>query len=74
MPKRGKGCYSSFFPDAWDEERTLEEIAYAFGNKKPIPGFKQKFLGQSTDGITIEILIDEAGNIASAFPHFPNTP
>lgn len=71
LPKEANDGYSSFFPDAWDEERTLEEIAYALGNKRPVGNSSSVFDGFSTDGIPIRIILDESGNVFTAFPFFP---
>jgi hypothetical protein len=63
--------YSTFFPDSWDEERTLKEIAYAFGNRISVTDRTSQFIGKTTEGIQVFMQLDSNGKIVSAFPNFP---
>jgi len=69
--KRDNDGYSTFFPDSWDEERTLKEITFAFGNKVGELCRSSQFKGKTTEGIEIFFHLDSNGKIVSAFPNFP---
>jgi len=48
---------STFFPRNWSKERILEEIAFAFKNKRPDTSSPVHFRGVSTNNIEIEFVI-----------------
>ena len=83
-----KGCYKAtikfpngqtkpkdFFPDEWDEIKTIKEIEHAFGNKVEKPNWPSgQYLGKSsvnTGEIPIRIQVVN-GKITSAYPYFGN--
>jgi hypothetical protein len=66
--------YSTFFPDNWDEVKTMDKIKEAANNK--IDDLYQDakvytFIGQTSEGIKIRITIwKKYDNIYSAFPDY----
>ena len=78
-----QGCYKAtvkfpngqtkpkdFFPDEWDEIKTIQEVETAFGNKVPKPEWGSgQFLGTSSEGIPIRIQVAN-GKVTSAYPYF----
>ena len=69
IPKKTNGGYSTFFPDNWDQIRTMDEIAHA---KKALTLVKgNEYAGFSVDGlIEIRMYLKDDGTIISAFPKF----
>ncbi|GEM_PF-1646622 len=64
-----RGGYSTFFPDSWNQQKVLEEIAYAYKNRIPVSG--NIFEGTSIDGlIKIQMYLRSDKSIISAFPVF----
>lgn len=63
--KRNNGGFASLFPENWSQQRMMEEIAFAFKNKKALSNIKYK--GKSTNGIDI-IFIIKNGIIKTVYP------
>jgi hypothetical protein len=62
-------CRSTFFPKHWSPQQVVDSINEAFYNKKFVEGTKNTFRGQTTEGLKIEMYIDNVtGQIISAFP------
>jgi hypothetical protein len=57
---------STFFPDAWTREQVLAAIREAYLN--PIEKTGGKIVGKTASGMRIQIYLDRAGDIATAFP------
>jgi hypothetical protein len=66
---RPKTKASSFFPDDWDQMKTMENIMHAWENHVPVPGTSNTYKGFSIDGnIEIHMYLRPDGSIQSAFP------
>jgi hypothetical protein len=60
---------STFFPDDWDQIKTMENITHAWESADKVPGTTNVYRGLSIDGnITIEMYLRPDGSIISAFP------
>ncbi|HRK82974.1 MAG TPA: EndoU domain-containing protein, partial [Saprospiraceae bacterium] len=58
----------TFFPDHWDEIKTIQEIEFAFANRTQPQGFPSgHYLGFSREGVPIRIVFSN-NKINSAFP------
>ncbi|MFM8913509.1 MAG: EndoU domain-containing protein [Flammeovirgaceae bacterium] len=66
IAKVSNGGYSTFFPETWGEEKTLEAIKEVYNNKRKING--DLYEGKTKDGIAIQFYAKPDGFIASAFP------
>ena len=57
------------FPKDWDQQRILEEIAYAWENKIQHinPRMSHIFIGKSSNGIEIEFIVRN-GAIKTVYP------
>lgn len=66
ITKVSNGGYSTFFPEDWSEEKTLEAISEAYRGKRKVNG--ELYEGKTKDGITIQFYAKPDGFIASAFP------
>lgn len=62
-----KGSLSTFFPDSWNHEKVLIEISHAMENKMLVAGFANKYRGTTSNGITIEMFINN-GILDTAYP------
>lgn len=63
-----KRSISSFFPDNWPPEKIDMAIHEAYLNRVPDPaGSAGSFLGTS-NGVTIQIIVDSRGAIVTAYP------
>jgi Bacterial EndoU nuclease len=58
--------YSTFFPEDWSEEKTIEAIKEAYKNKRNVNG--ELWEGKTNDGIIIQFYAKRDGTIASAYP------
>lgn len=68
IDKMDNGGYSSFFPNSWTKDRIMEEIAFAWKNRKIIDQSKlYEFTGKTTTGQYI-IFIERNGEIKTVFP------
>ncbi len=63
---------STFFPDAWTREQVLAAIREAYLN--PIERSEGKIIGKTAGGVRIQMYLDRAGNIATAFPLLEERP
>lgn len=61
-----KSKESTFFPDSWSKDKIQAEMAHALNNKTSLGG--NKYRGTMSDGTSLTIYLDEAGNVSSAFP------
>jgi hypothetical protein len=66
IAKVSNGGYSTFFPEGWSEEKTMDAIKEAYRGKRRING--ELFEGKTKEGITIQFYAKPDGFIASAFP------
>jgi hypothetical protein len=66
ITKVSNGGYSTFFPEDWSEEKTIEAIKEAYRSKRRVNS--ELFEGKTKDGITIQFYAKPDGFIASAFP------
>ncbi|MCM3015401.1 T7SS effector LXG polymorphic toxin [Bacillus subtilis] len=57
---------SSFFPKEWNRVDVLKAIDEAYQNKKKIGA--NKFIGENSTGIKIEMFLNKDGSIATAYP------
>ncbi len=57
---------SSFFPKEWNRVDVLKAIDEAYQNKKKIGA--NKFIGENSTGIKIEMFLNKDGTIATAYP------
>jgi hypothetical protein len=53
-------------PDSWSNQKIQAEIAHGLHNKTPLGG--NKYQGTLSDGTSLTIYLDDAGNVTSAFP------
>lgn len=58
--------YSTFFPEDWSEEKTIEAIQEAYQNKRLVNG--ELYKGKTTEGIILQFYAKPDGTIASAYP------
>lgn len=49
-----KDGYSSFFPDAWDKNRIISEIKFAYENASFLSNRNNRWEGSSSTGFTIQ--------------------
>ncbi|MCM3667906.1 EndoU domain-containing protein [Mesobacillus maritimus] len=61
-----KVAKSSFFPKEWNRVDVLKAIDEAYQNKKQIGS--NKYIGETSSGIKIEMYINRDGSIATAYP------
>lgn len=65
--------YSSFFPKNWNETKIIEEIAFAYQNRVPVPGRNLVFRALTSDGkIEIEMFLKPDNSLITAFPSVNN--
>ncbi|MEG7378789.1 T7SS effector LXG polymorphic toxin [Bacillus subtilis] len=57
---------SSFFPKEWNRVDVLKAIDEAYQNKKKIGA--NKFIGENSTGIKIEMFLNKDGSITTAYP------
>ena len=69
VPKKGAGK-STFFPPSWSKEKIMQEIERAHANKVFKTGSNNTYIGTASDGSSIQMFVDGAGKIISAFPTF----
>lgn len=62
-----KNAFSTFFPRTWSPQQTVNEINYAYKNKKNIHG---KIIGQTKDGIKVVFRLNKQNKIISAYPEY----
>lgn len=66
-----KWTESTFFPDDWDDVDVILAIEDAYKVKRPDPlGGANAFIGTTSDGIEIKIIVDNAGKIRTAYPNY----
>lgn len=58
--------YSTFFPEDWSDEKTIEAIEEAYQNKRLVNN--ELYEGKTTEGIILQFYAKPDGTIASAFP------
>ena len=69
IEKISNGGQSTFFPENWTSQEVVDAINEAFANKKFVQGTRNTFIGELSNGMQIEMYIDNAINkIISAFP------
>lgn len=68
IPKTGNGGISTFFKRSMSPQEVVDTINEAYASKSYVKG--NTYLGQSTNGIVIEMYLDKADKIISAFPRF----
>ena len=68
IPKTGNGGTSTFFKRSMSPQEVVDTINEAYASKSFVKG--NTYLGQATNGIVIEMYLDKAGKIISAFPRF----
>ena len=69
IPKISNGGQSTFFPENWTSQDVLDAINEAYVNKQFVQGTKNTYIGDISNGMQIEMYIDNATNkIISAFP------
>ncbi len=61
-----KVAKSSFFPREWNRVDVLKAIDEAYQNKKQIGS--NKYIGDTSSGIKIEMFLNKDGSIATAYP------
>ena len=61
-----KVAKSSFFPKEWNRVDVLKAIDEAYQNKKQIGA--NKFIGENSAGVKIEMYLNKDGSIATAYP------
>ncbi|MGF9910327.1 EndoU domain-containing protein [Brevibacillus porteri] len=66
--KNGNNGKSTFFPDNWTRDQVLNGINEAFSNKALVQG--NTYRGTTSSGMVIEMYLDSAGKIISAFPKY----
>jgi hypothetical protein len=60
---------STFFPDDWDQMKTMENIMHAWESNSKVPNTNNVYRGFSIDGnIEIHMYLRPDGSIISAFP------
>lgn len=57
---------STFFPDEWDTQEVIDAINEAYENKVFLSG--NTYEGLTSEGIIIQMYLDQNGKIISAFP------
>ena len=69
IEKISNGGQSTFFPENWTAQEVVDAINEAFANKEFVQGTRNTFIGELSNGMQIEMYIDNAINkIISAFP------
>jgi hypothetical protein len=69
IPKISNGGKSTFFPKHWSPQQVVDAINEAFDNKQFVNGTKNTYVGKLSNGMKIQMYIDNATNkIISAFP------
>ena len=58
--------FSTFYPESWNENKTLEAILEAYHTKRKVNG--ELWEGKCKEGIIIQMYVKSDGSIASAFP------
>lgn len=58
--------YSTFFPEDWSEEKTIEAIQEAYQNRRQVNG--ELYEGKTNEGIILQFYAKPDGTIASAYP------
>ena len=67
--KTSNGGKSTFFPENWTAQEVVDAINEAFANKEFVQGTRNTFIGELSNGMQIEMYIDNTTNkIISAFP------
>ncbi|WP_420535070.1 EndoU domain-containing protein [Brevibacillus formosus] len=66
--KSGNNGKSTFFPDNWTRDQVINGINEAFSNKALVQG--NTYRGTTSSGMVIEMYLDSAGKIISAFPKY----
>lgn len=67
IDKMDNGGYSSFFPSSWTKDRIMDEIAFAWKNKKEINATDGYFEGLCTTGQKLGMYIKN-GEIKTIYP------
>lgn len=68
IEKTSNGGRSSFFPEDWSVQDVVDNINEAYDNKVFVTGSDNTYRGECDEGVEIEMYIDNAGKIISAFP------
>ncbi len=72
LVKTNNAGKSTFFPDAWNEAKVLDEVEYAIANnhgKLPTKPNGNEYFGYSRDGkVKIHFYLNADGSIGSYFP------
>ena len=68
VPKTANGGKSTFFPESMTPQEVVDCINEAYGNKIPQLGTVNTYNGTTSQGFTVQMFLDAAGKIKSAFP------
>jgi hypothetical protein len=71
VTKSGRNGHSTFFPDAWDEAKIMDEVenAIKFNHGRNLAGAPNEYFGFSKDGkIKIGFYLNDNGGVNSYFP------
>lgn len=69
VAKTSNGGRSTFFPESWTAQEVVDAINEAFNNKEFVPGTSNTYIGEISNGMQIEMYINNFTNkIISAFP------
>ena len=66
--KNGNGGYSTLFPKDMNPQVVIDAINEAYKCKIHIEGTRNTYIGIANNGLEIEMFIDKAGKVISAFP------
>lgn len=66
--RRSRRNRSNFFPKDWNREQVTDSIFEAYQSKTQINIANKQYIGQTSDGMTISLWLDESDKVIDAMP------